>query len=132
MKKVLIVDDDEELCVELRDVLKREGFEVDTVHDGTLGRQHMESGRYQLGILDLKLPGLNGYAVLKDIKKSGHPIKIFVLSGRPLAGTLIENSGDFYKEDGEEALKIADAVMNKPFMIDQFLNKVRELTSTKI
>src|SRR3989338_4857781 len=121
MKQLLIVDDDEEMCLELSEILKREGFAVDTAFDGVRGWRCIESGRYELVILDLKLPGLNGYALLKNIRESGQPVKVFVLSGRPLSGALVDHNKDYYKEEGGDILQMADAVMNKPFVVDLFL-----------
>ncbi len=130
MKRILIIDDDEEMCAELGDILRREGFDIDVCLDGVSGRQKIESGKYDLAILDLKLPGLNGYAVLKTVKESRLPIKIFVISGRPLAGELVDSTGDYYKEEGDDILKLADTVMNKPFAVDVFLNRVRALIAS--
>lgn len=126
MKRVLIIDDDEEMCFELSHILKHKGFEVDVALDGLRGWEYLECGNHQLVILDLKLPGLNGYEVLKTIKASRRPVKIIVLSGYPLAGALAEIDQNHYKEK-EETLKMADAVMSKPFVLDVFFNKIHEL-----
>jgi DNA-binding response OmpR family regulator len=126
MKKILIIDDDEEYCLELTHVIHAEGFEVEVAHDGIAGKSLIENGRYQLIILDLKLPGLSGYEVLRSIRRSQSPVKILVVSGRPLGETLLEQN-TFSKEEEEKILKMADAVMSKPFKVDEFLKKVNAL-----
>ena len=125
--KLLLIDDDEELCVELEQVLKAEGFEVDIAFDGLQGLGRLREKQYHIIILDLKLPGLNGYGVLKGIRKMAQPIKVLVLSGRPLGEPLLKEDG-VSQDDQEEILHMADAVINKPFMVKDLLQKVKELT----
>jgi len=119
MTKLLLVDDDEELCAELAQVLEAEGFEVDMAFDGLRGVQCLQEKSYHLIILDLKLPRLDGYGVLKEIRKTAQPVKVLVLSGKPLGGPL-------FKE--EKTLIMADAVMNKPFIVQELLQQIQALT----
>ena len=129
MLKLLLIDDDEELCAELSQVLKAEGFEVDTALDGLQGLRLLQDKKYQIIILDLKLPGIDGYGVLKRIRKSVKPLKVLVLSGRPLGEPLLKENGVSQVEE-EKVLNMADLVINKPFMVDNFIQKVKELAST--
>lgn len=124
--KLLLIDDDEELCMELREFLEAEGFEVDMAFNGLQGLQLLREGHYHIIILDLKLPGLNGYDVLKDIRKTAQPVKVLVLSGKPLGEPLFKKDGTSQDEE-EKILNMADVVMNKPFMIKEFLQKIKEL-----
>ncbi|MBF0504378.1 MAG: response regulator [Candidatus Omnitrophica bacterium] len=125
--KVLLIDDDEELCTELSEVLEAEGFEVDTVFDGAQGLKYLRVRQYQIIVLDLKLPGLSGYGVLESVKKSAHPLKVLVLSGKPMGNALLKENG--VDGNGEEQiLKMADAVMNKPFIVKEFLRQIKTLT----
>jgi len=70
MSRLLVIDDDTELCELLSDYLKPEGFEVIPVHDGRLGLQEALSGamEYDLIVLDIMLPGMNGFEVLQRIR----------------------------------------------------------------
>jgi len=129
MLKLLLVDDDEELCAELREVLEAEGFKVDIALDGRQGLRHLQERQYQIIILDLKLPGLNGYGVLKGIKKTAKPVKVLVLSGRPLGEPLLKEDGVSQDEE-EKVLNMADFVINKPFIVENFLQKVKKLALT--
>ena len=126
MTKLLLIDDDEELCADLGLVLEREGFKVDIAFDGRQGLQYLQERHYHIIVLDLKLPGLNGYAVLKNIRKMVQPMKVLVLSGRPLGGALMKEEG-ISKDEEDKVLSMADAVMNKPFLVDNFLKTVKEL-----
>ncbi len=128
MLKLLLIDDDEELCAELTELLQIEGFSVDMALDGLEGLQRTEQSQYHIVILDLKLPGLNGYAVLKKIKKTSGLPKVLVLSGRPLGEPLLKEHGVSQDEE-EKVLSMADVVVNKPFMIDSFIQKVKSLAA---
>ena len=127
MLKILLIDDDEELCTELAQVLEGEGFKVDVVFDGLQGLNFLQKSLYKIVILDLKLPGLTGYRVLKDIRKKFKSIKVLVLSGRPLGDPLLQEDGVLQEE--EEVLNMADFVINKPFKIDDLIQKIKILAS---
>lgn len=127
--KILLIDDDEELCAELKQVLDMEGFHVDVMFDGRRGLQHLQENPYHIIILDLKLPGLNGYSVLQAIRQTNKWLKVLVLSGRPLGEALLKEDG-ISEGDEEKILGMADLVINKPFMVDAFIQKVKALAVT--
>ena len=129
--KLLLIDDDEELCAELREILEAEGFKVDTAFDGRKGLQLLQARLYHLIVLDLKLPGINGYGVLKDIRKNAQPVKVLVLSGKPLGKPLLKEDR-FHQDEEESILKMADAVMNKPFMVEALIQKIKTLALTVV
>lgn len=70
MSRILIIDDDTELCELLADYLKPEGFAISAVHDGERGLQRAisEAGEYDLIVLDIMLPGMNGFEVLQRLR----------------------------------------------------------------
>jgi len=80
--RILIVDDDVDLCDLLAEYLRREGFLVVTVHDGIAGLERGLSSEFALIILDLMLPGLDGSEVLKRIRsRSKVPVIILTAKG---------------------------------------------------
>src|SRR5262245_27280829 len=82
MSKVLIIDDDEELCDLASEYLTVEGFETTAVHDGETGLTQALSGTYDLAILDVMLPKLNGFDVLRNLReKSGLPVLMLTARG---------------------------------------------------
>ena len=127
-KNVLIVDDDEEMCEELSEVLSDEGYHVDFIHDGRKGRDRIVEGNYDIVLLDIKLPGLTGYDILKSTR-TDNPIKskIFVLTGRPLSKEPGRTQNPV-EIDEENTLKLADGVINKPFDIASVLNTIKRST----
>ena len=66
--RILVVDDDVELCELVAEYLTPEGFEVEAVYDGIRGIESALSGEYSLAILDVMLPGMQGFEVLRQIR----------------------------------------------------------------
>ena len=82
MSRVLLVDDDVELCEMLVEYLAPEGFAVDVAHDGESGMQLALSGRYDVVVLDIMLPGINGLEVLRRIRTASQtPVLMLTARG---------------------------------------------------
>ena len=116
MKRVLVVEDQRDLASLLAHNLKQEGLDVRTVEDGREALPTVRSWRPDLVILDLMLPGLDGFEVLRGIRGNGHEIPVLILSAR-----------------GEEQDKIrgfrldADQYVTKPFSLVELLERVHAL-----
>lgn len=81
MSKVLIIDDDEELCDLVSEYLSVEGFETQAVHDGETGLQRARMGGYDMAILDVMLPKMNGFEVLRNLRKESN-LPVLMLTAR--------------------------------------------------
>src|SRR5437867_5019515 len=82
LTRLLIVDDDQKLCRLLRDYLEPLGYSVDLVHNGKDGLQQALQGEYAAVILDVMLPGMNGFDVLREIRKqSAVPVLMLTALG---------------------------------------------------
>jgi DNA-binding response OmpR family regulator len=82
MTSLLLVDDDVDLALMLRDYLEREGFAVTLAHDGDAGLREALTGRHALVILDVMLPGLNGIEVLARLRALGdQPVIMLTAKG---------------------------------------------------
>src|SRR6266853_1020756 len=81
MDHVLVVDDDIELCALVQEYLTAEGFSLKAVHDGEQGLQQALTGEYALVVLDVMLPGINGFEVLRRIR-SMSKIPVLLLTAR--------------------------------------------------
>jgi two-component system, OmpR family, response regulator CpxR len=80
--RVLVVDDDVELCELVDQYLRSQGFEIDAVHDGTAGVESALAGDYSLVILDVMLPGVRGFEALRQIRaKSAIPVIMLTAHG---------------------------------------------------
>jgi two-component system response regulator CpxR len=81
-RRILIIDDDVELCELLTEYLVPEGFQVDAVHSGTQGIERALSNNYALLVLDVMLPGTRGFDVLQQIRtKSRVPVIMLTARG---------------------------------------------------
>src|SRR5271169_1313926 len=80
--RILIVDDDVELCELVGQYLTSQGFQIESVHDGSLGLERSLSGAYSLIVLDVMLPGMRGFEVLRKIRaKSAIPVIMLTAHG---------------------------------------------------
>jgi len=69
MNRLLLIDDDSELCAMLTEYLATEDFDVDMAHDGPSGLELARRGDYEAIILDVMLPGMNGFDVLRELRQ---------------------------------------------------------------
>ena len=70
MPKLLLADDDDELCEMLAEYLRDEGFDIDVAHDGEAALARAAGGDYDLMVLDVMMPKLNGFDVLRELRRS--------------------------------------------------------------
>lgn len=125
-KRILMIDDDEELCEETSEILIDQGYRVTTAFDGLTGKRLIEKYDYDILILDVKMPGLSGLDILEGVKEQYKELKVVILTGKPLSRELPEERS--YKDKEEEILKLADAIIGKPFHIEVLLDKIKELS----
>jgi two-component system response regulator CpxR len=115
MDRILIVDDDVELCELVSEYLTGEGFDVESVHTGEQGLKRALSGEHVLVVLDVMLPGLNGLEVLRRLRTESR-IPVLILTAR----------GD--DVDRIVGLEIgADDYLPKPFNPRELLARVRAI-----
>jgi len=79
--RILVIDDDVELCSLVSEYLQPEGFQVESVHDGERGLERALSGDHLLIVLDVMLPKLNGFEVLRRIRRTSR-IPVLLLTAR--------------------------------------------------
>ena len=72
--RILVVGDSVRLADTLAEALMKENYTVDVAHDGKSGYEHAVSGIYDLMILDLMLPKMNGYEVLEAVRSEGQEV----------------------------------------------------------
>ena len=122
--KVLIVEDDEDIVETVQYSLELRGFVVDTAYDGLHALRKARKNDYDLMVLDIMLPGKNGYEVSRILKEEMDarkikPFKILVLTARK-----VDNPE---REDFLSTWSRADEYMYKPFEIDDLIDRVSNL-----
>ncbi len=80
MDKILIIEDDRTILMGLKDDLEFEGYGVETASDGKTGYKKALSGDFQLIVLDILLPGLNGFEVCKKLRETGVATPVLMLT----------------------------------------------------
>lgn len=129
-KKILIVDDDKEMCEELADILEGEGYQVTFAFDGLQGKSYLESKDFDAVLMDLKMPKLNGLEVLKWSKEGGTKAKIIILTGSPTKKD-VDDGGqlplNLEQEEKKRILDMADEFLNKPYQVEILLKKLKEV-----
>ena len=80
--KILIVEDERLLAGSIEELLRNQGFEAEAVHDGETGLSYARTGVYDLVILDVMMPGKNGYEVAKALRSSHLGTPILMLTAR--------------------------------------------------
>ncbi len=114
--KILIVEDDPKIAAGVRRGLEREGFTVDVALTGTDGWWMATEGRYDLVLLDVMLPGRNGYEICRDLRAADDWTPVLMLTAK---------SGEL---DEAEALDIgADDWVTKPFAFVALVARIRAL-----
>ena len=79
--RILLVDDDAELCALLGEFLRREGFQVEYEHEGRRGLERAADGSADLVVLDVMLPGLDGFEILRQLRQSSK-VPVVMLTAR--------------------------------------------------
>lgn len=118
--KVLIVDDEVQLCESLKELFLAEKWTVDYVHDGLSAVDYIMAGDYDVVVLDIMLPGLDGMEVLKTVRRQGSTVPILLLTVQ--RGTSNTVAG---LDAG------ADDYITKPFVPSELIARMRALYRRK-
>jgi DNA-binding response OmpR family regulator len=115
--RLLIVEDEERLAATLARGLRAEGYAVDLATDGLEGLELASSGDYSAVVLDLLLPGLNGYRVCTQLRAAGSTVPVLMLTSK---------QGEWDEAEGLDTG--ADDYLRKPFSYPVLLARLRALT----
>lgn len=129
-KRVLVVDDDPSIRLVLEHALASDGYHVTTCDDGTEVSELIASNRYDLIVLDLYMPGMNGFEVLRQLRepasgmlparRTASSVKVLVISAHSDEATTA-----FVVKQG------ADASLAKPFDLTELLQTARSLLAPR-
>ncbi len=116
MVRVLLVEDDETLGFVVQDNLVQEGYAVDLQTDGKAGLQAFTAGAYDVCLLDVMLPEMDGFTLAEQIRSSGSQVPIIFLTARSL------------KEDRIRGFKLGgDDYLTKPFSMEELVLRIEAI-----
>lgn len=111
--RILLAEDDTNLGFVIRDTLEHHGFLVDLCKDGASALQHFTEGAYQICVLDVMMPKMDGFTLATEIRKTNNQIPILFLTAKSL------------KEDKIKGFLIGgDDYITKPFNIDELICRI--------
>src|SRR5688500_6663798 len=125
-KKILLIDDEPDLTYTLEKVLEDNGFAVDTFNDPTLALDDYKANFYDLVILDIKMPKMDGFELYIKIREKDPKVKICFLTASEL----------FYEEFRSTRLKLGEKIgeeyfIQKPIKTDDLIKKINTLMINK-
>jgi DNA-binding NtrC family response regulator len=113
--KILLVDDDQNFLSVTKKRLKRRGYAVQTLSNGAEVFEILKVQNIQVAILDVRMPGMSGIEILKEIKKKFPLVQVIMLTGVPTVGS------------ASDSLKLgAINYLIKPVEIEELLQKIKE------
>ena len=115
--KILLAEDEKSLSKALVSILKRNNYLVDAVYNGQEALEYLQTGVYDLLILDIMMPKKDGISVLKELRQKGNSIPVLILTAK--------------SELDDKVLGLdcgADDYLTKPFVIKELLARIRALS----
>jgi DNA-binding response OmpR family regulator len=119
-KRILVVDDESDTCFVLAKVLRNNGFVVDSFDDPVVALEKFNPHLYNLLILDIKMPELNGFALYREIRKLDKKVKICFLT-----------AGEMYYGIYSDIFSSlpANLFIRKPIDNDVLIERINEITA---
>lgn len=116
MTKILLVEDDDSLGFVVKDNLEQEGYQIDLQTTGKLGQNAFQKNQYDICILDVMLPEMDGFTLAEYIRGTDNQVPIIFLTAKSL------------KEDRIKGLKLgADDYLTKPFSIEELILRIEAI-----
>jgi DNA-binding response OmpR family regulator len=119
-KKILIIDDEPDVVLTLRMALEQKGFRTDSCSDPTLAFKNFRAGVYDLVLLDIKMPNVDGFQLYQKIKRTDSRVKICFLTASEFYDEEIR------KEQGFDGFN-EELFLRKPIEIACLIDTIRPL-----
>ena len=130
-EKVLVVEDEPDMLQGIRRILKKQGYNVETASDGIRAMQIVKENAYPVALLDLKLPGVDGFEIMKEIKERSPESEVIIMTGygdmdSAITALKLDASDFIPKPFKTEAVTLA---IRRAFNKIQIKRKLKEYTS---
>ena len=116
--KIIVIEDDPDINKLISYSLRKEGFIVEQVFDGDEAVERLESEYFSIVILDIMLPGINGFDICKEIKESGNSSESFII----VVSAKSSSQDKLYAH-----ILGADCYLSKPFKVATLIDIVKEV-----
>ena len=123
-KRILIIDDEEDVAISLSKVLEQYGFKTDYFIDPVLAYSNFKGGQYDLVILDIKMPEVDGFQLYQKVRKIDSRVKIRFLTASEYYYE------QFRKEQEFDALK-QETFLRKPIATEDLVHEIKKLLQSK-
>ena len=117
MKKILEVDDEPDVCTMLRKVLEQYGFNADSYDDPILGLENFKAVLYELLLLEIKMPEIDGFLLYQEMKKTDNKINVCFLTASEMYNEKLREKEGFAALD-------KDLFLRKPIKNEDLINEV--------
>ena len=125
-KRILLVDDEADIIFTMKDILEEEGFKVDTFNDPTIALESYRSNLYDLVILDIKMPKMDGFQLYSKLKEKDPQVKIcFLTASEMFYEKFRKTRSEFGKTIGE------DYFIQKPINTEDLIRRLTSIMDKK-
>ena len=123
MKKILIVDDEPDICTVLKMVLEQHGFNAEWYDDPIWALENFKAGLYELLLLDIKMPEMDGFLLYREMKKIDNKTKVCFL-------TASEMYHEKFREKERFSALDKDLFLRKPINNEQLINEIQRIINS--
>ncbi|MGC1932931.1 MAG: response regulator [Candidatus Nitrosopolaris sp.] len=123
--RILIVDDESDITSALKMYLELQGFQVDAFTDPANALAEFKAGFYDLLILDIKMPEMNGFGLYKEIKKKDETVKVFFLTALSEMHDYDAFKKEVFAKEGERYF------IAKPIENEEILKRINTIIATR-
>lgn len=119
--RILLAEDELSLARALVKIFEKNHYSADAVHNGIDALEYLETGNYDVAVLDVMMPGMDGISVLKELRSRGNNIPVLILTAKA------EVDDKVYGLDSG-----ANYYLTKPFETPELLASIRAITRTQV
>jgi len=131
MARIIVIDDEQDVCEVLREVLERAGFEVETAASSDDGLELLRNNGADIVITDIIMPGKDGVETVNDIRKEFPNTRVIVISGGGNVIPMEHEQSATRASDNLASTTGADVTLTKPFDRREILDAVKELIASR-
>ena len=118
-KRILLVDDEPDITFSFNMILEDNGFAVDSYNDPLIALSSFKSGIYAIAILDIKMPGMNGFELSVELRKADNKIKILFM-------TAYDIHEEEYNQSKLKLLAEKPNILKKPISLYDLVSKINK------